>query len=276
MQAKTIFAGLLALALVGPAEASAEPSAEPVGFVAGLRGRAELRTGGSDRFEAAELDRDVSEGDTLRTGRQGWAKIVLRDDTTFAVDEETEVVFDHYTLGSLSSAGGPSRVDVLKGHVRTKIGETFGDSTRLKLRTPTAVVGVKGTEWLTWVEPDDTWICVIEGIVDASNRNPAIGVNIDVGPGQCARIGRDQAPSRAPSPEHLKPTAMRQPLRTETTSLPARIEQIDRTPIEPNDIPPRIEIPDPTPVRTVDDTPPPSRNNNPPPPVTPPPVTFVP
>jgi hypothetical protein len=269
MTAQTIFAGLLALALAAPA------AAEPVGFLAALSGETDLRARGSDSFRSAELDQDVREGDTLRTGRRAWAKVVLRDDTTFAVDEETEVVFDRYALGSLASSGAPSQIDVLQGHVRTKIGETFGDSTRLKLRTPTAVVGVKGTEWLTWVEIDDTWVCVIEGIVDASNRDPAIGGSIDVGPGQCARIGRGQTPTRAPNPEHLKPTAMRLPRLPEATGFPASLDEVDRTPIEPNDIPPRIEIPDP-PVRTVDDTPPPSRNNPAPPPVTPPPVTFVP
>ncbi len=263
MTVKTILAGMVARALAAPV------AAEPVGFVAALKGQANLRASGTQKFQSAELDQDVNEGDTLRTGRGGWAKIVLRDDTTFAVDEETELVFDRYAIGSLASSSAPSRIEVLKGHVRTKIGETFGNSTRLKLQTPTAVVGVKGTEWLTWVEIDDTWVCVVEGIVDASNRNPAIGGSIDVKPGQCARISRNETPVRAPHPEHLQPTAMRLQRVPKTGIFPASPDQTDRTPIERNDLTPQIDIPDPPP-RIVRDPPRPrpARTNPPPPPVT--------
>lgn len=265
MNAKTILAASLTLALAAPV------AAEPVGFVAALKGQTKLRASGEQRFTSAKLDQDVSEGDTLRTGRGAWAKIVLRDDTTFAVDEETELVFDHYVIGNLATGGAPSRVDVLRGHVRTKIGETFGNSTRLKLRTPTAVVGVKGTEWLTWVEPDDTWVCVIEGIVDAANRDPAVVGSIDVKPGECAHISRNEAPVRAPHPEDRKPTAMRLQPVPDLSSFPARLEDTDRTPIETNDLTPRIDIPEPPPVRTYE-PPPPSRR----PPPAAPPITTVP
>jgi hypothetical protein len=266
MKAMTILATMLTLGLAAPV------AAEPAGFVAALKGKADLRASGTRDFLGAELDQDVSEGDTLRTGRGAWAKIVLRDDTTFAVDEETELVFDRYVIGSLASGGAPSRVEVLRGHVRTKIGESFGNSTRLRLQTPTAVIGVKGTEWLTWVEIDDTWVCVIEGVVDAANRDPAIAGSMDVKPGQCARISRNEVPMLAPQPEHLKPTAMRLQAVPTTAIFPASLERTDRTPIESNDIKPRIDIPEPPPVRTFD-PPPPRRIRSKP---APPPITTVP
>ncbi len=266
MSIRTILSAMAILAVAAPA------AAESVGFLAAVRGQAELRPGGSGTFAAASIDQDVSEGDTLRTGRGGWAKVVLNDDTSFAVDEETELVFDHWALGRTDH----SRFEMLRGHVRTKIGETFGAPTRMKLYTPTAVMGAKGTEWLTWVRADNTWICVIEGIVAASNRNTNIAGDLDLGPGSCARIGADMAPQRVAHPGDLEPTAMRPSVAPGMDALPARLEPSDPTIVEVNDVPPRIEIPEPTPtiVLEVESTPPRNVNNNPPP-VTPP-ITNIP
>ena len=269
MQTRTILAALAILAVSTPA------AAEPVGFLAGVRGKTELRAEGTTAFRAAAVDADVSAGDTLRTGRNAWAKVVLNDDTSFAVDEETELTFDHFALGKTDH----SRFEMMKGHVRTKIGETFGAPTRMKLYTPTAVMGAKGTEWLTWVLGDDTWICVIEGIVGTSNRDPQVMGQLDLGPGACARIGRSEAPQRVPHPGHLEPTAMTPRTVPGMGSFPASFEPTDRTIVEVNDVKPEVDLPDPDPPPTIviDEVVRPRNNNgNNPPPVTGPPVTGIP
>jgi hypothetical protein len=260
MTTRTILAAMTVLGLAMPA------AAESVGFVAAVRGKAELRGSGSSAFKAASIDQDISQGDTLRTGRNAWAKVVLDDQTSFAVDEETELVFDRIALGKADS----SRFEMLSGHVRTKIGETFGAPTRMKLFTPTAVMGAKGTEWLTWVRAENTWVCVIEGIVGASNRDPSVIGELDLGPGSCARIGQDQAPERVAHPGDLEPTAMRQGPTPGMEAFPASLEPVDRTIIETNDTRPEIDLPEPTPPTVVFEveTRPRGNNNNPGPPLT--------
>ncbi len=91
--AKTILAALAGLILAAPA------SAAPAGFVAAVRGMAEVSSAGSDSFTLATVDREISEGDSVRTGRYAWAKILLTDDTTIALDEESELLFDKLVVG---------------------------------------------------------------------------------------------------------------------------------------------------------------------------------
>jgi hypothetical protein len=264
--AKTILAALAGLILAGPAGAA------PVGFVAAVRGMAEMRTAGSDSFTLATVDREVSEGDTLRTGRHAWAKVLLTDDTTIALDEETELLFDKLVVG-----GGkePSRFELLSGHLRTKVAETFGDPTRVEVYTPTAVIGVKGTEWLTWINDQVTWVCVISGLVSAANRDSAVSGELDLGPGACARIARGSAPERSPAPSHLDAVVMRPGQVQDRPTFPASLNP-DRDPllIDVNDTRPQVDLPepDPPPVRQVDDRPRPRGNSG----GNPPPITAIP
>jgi len=260
--AKTILVALTGLILAGPATAA------PAGFVAAVRGMAEISSAGSDSFTLATVDREVSEGDTVRTGRYAWAKILLTDDTTIALDEETELLFDKLVVG-----GGkePTRLELLSGHLRTKVAETFGGPTRVDLYTPTAVIGVKGTEWLTWITDQVTWVCVVAGLVSTANRDASVPGELDLGPGACARIARGSAPERTDPPSHFEPVFMRPGQVMDRSTFPASPNP-DRDPllIDVNDTRPHIDIPEPEPppARQVDRPRPRSNSGNPPPPIT--------
>jgi len=260
--AKTILVALAGLILAGPATAA------PAGFVAAVRGMAEMSSAGSDSFTLATVDREISEGDTVRTGRYAWAKILLTDDTTIALDEETELLFDKLVVG-----GGkePTRLELLSGHLRTKVAETFGGPTRVDLYTPTAVIGVKGTEWLTWITDQVTWVCVVAGLVSTANRDASVPGELDLGPGACARIARGSAPERTDPPSNLEPVVMRPGQVMDRSTFPASPNP-DRDPllIDVNDTRPQIDIPEPEPppARQVDRPRPRGNSGNPPPPIT--------
>lgn len=141
-------AALLALALGG-----ATASAEPVGFVASIQGEVEIQPGGAASWTAASVDAEVSIGDTLRTGLDSAIKIVLVDDTTLSLGEDTELVLDSFVVGEAATRE-ISVLRHLKGQIRTRVGEAFGGTTRVEIHTPTAVMGVKGTELSSRI--DDT------------------------------------------------------------------------------------------------------------------------
>ena len=258
--AKTILVALAGLILAGPATAA------PAGFVAAVRGMAEMSSAGSDSFTLATVDREISEGDTVRTGRYAWAKILLTDNTTIALDEETELLFDKLVVG-----GGkePTRLELLSGHLRTKVAETFGGPTRVEVYTPTAVIGVKGTEWLTWITDQVTWVCVVAGLVSTANRDASVPGELDLGPGSCARIARGSAPERTDPPSQLEPVVMRPGQVMDRPTFPA---SPDRDPllIDVNDTRPQIDIPEPEapPARQVDTPRPRGNSGNPQPPIT--------
>jgi len=189
----------LALALAAGLAAGAA-GAEPVGFLAVAEGDVAIQASGATSYAAASLDQEVEIGDTVRTGRDSLAKIVLVDDTMLTIDEETELEIDRYVVGPAATAE-PSRIRLLGGHVRAVVGEAFGGPTRLEMHTPTAVIGVKGTEWLTWYlrESRLTIVCVVSGNVEV--QNPAVGGIVEPPVGTCSEV----LPHLRPRPAELPP-----------------------------------------------------------------------
>jgi len=131
---------LLALGLI-----AAPAAAEPVGFVAGVEGEVDIQPGGQLSWTAAAIDKDIEIGDSIRTGLDSAIKIVLVDDTTLSLGEDTELVIDSYVVGEAATRDA-SVLRHVKGQIRTRVGEAFGGTTRVEIHTPTTVLGVKGTE----------------------------------------------------------------------------------------------------------------------------------
>ncbi|MDG2335538.1 MAG: FecR family protein [Myxococcota bacterium] len=138
-------ASLLILILAGPSFA-----ADPIGFVAAVEGKVDRLRANESTWTAAVLDEDVHAGDTLRTGLNSVAKIVLLDDTVLGLGEDTELLINNLVLGP-DALVKPSVLRQVRGQIRTRVGEAFGGVTRIEVHTPTAIMGVKGTEGTTRV-----------------------------------------------------------------------------------------------------------------------------
>jgi hypothetical protein len=236
----------MAAALCAVLLAAAPAGADPVGFLAAVEGTVEVKPGGAGSFAAAAIDREISVGDTIRTGRDSLAKLVLQDDSVITIDEETELLIDHYVVGG-GAGQEPSRVSLLSGHVRTKVGETFGGATRLQLHTPTAVIGVKGTEWLTWylTQQATTYVCVVSGIVTLESNDPAVTGSYEPPVGTCAKALPHLRPESSDLPTDLVAIdAVNRVLEGEVpnvasgpTDLDTDFPPSDDTPIDPGDVP---------------------------------------
>ena len=135
----------LTTALLALALGAAPAAAEPVGFVAGVEGEVEIQPGGQTSWTAASVDGEVEIGDSVRTGFDSALKIVLVDDTTLSLGEDTELVIDSFVVGA-AAVREVSVLRHLRGQIRTRVGEAFGGTTRVEIHTPTTVMGVKGTE----------------------------------------------------------------------------------------------------------------------------------
>jgi len=134
---------LLAAAAVALAGAA---GADPVGFVAVANGQVDVQRYGTNSWEAATMDADVAVGDTIRTGFDSQAKVILVDDTTLSIDEDTEITIQSLHVGAAATRDR-SIIRQTRGKMRTVVGSAFGGQTRMEIHTPTAVVGVKGTDF---------------------------------------------------------------------------------------------------------------------------------
>jgi hypothetical protein len=170
--------------------------AEPVGYLAGVEGTVEVGPGGGS-WKAGATDLELQAGDWLRTGMGSKAKVVLNDDTVLSLGEDTEVAVETLVAGStVASVGEPTTLRMLRGKMRTRVGKGFGADTKLEVHTPTAVVGVKGTDFETHLlasgpgrPADSTQACTWEGDIFVRSSDPNLLKSIrSVGPGFCSFV----------------------------------------------------------------------------------------
>ena len=138
----------LAFAVASPALGQ-EPSA--AGRIKVVSGSAFIVRAGD--LIPAQAGQMVFETDGLRTGADGRVGVTLKDDTRVSLGPASEVRLDRYTY-----APGEGRLafamKVLRGvvaYVSGQIAKLSPDAVRLE--TPAAIVGVRGTSLAVLVEP---------------------------------------------------------------------------------------------------------------------------
>lgn len=126
-------------------------SAADVGRLTSARQASVLgRTGA---YLPAEIGRSLSAGETIRTGRRGFAEITFNDLSQVRLNERTDlVVEDSATLRRYNLTDGALWVKVAKG-------------TRTEVRTPVGTATARGTIFL--VNSITNTITVLEGTVQA-------------------------------------------------------------------------------------------------------------
>lgn len=120
--------------------------AQVVGTVASLDGEVGIERGGN--VIAAEPGIELQQGDIIRTGEQGRVRLLLQDDTVLNLGAGSTLTLDAQELGS-ATAPPQSVLGLLSGMVRVLVSEYYTQpGAQLEVKTPTAVSGVRGTEFV--------------------------------------------------------------------------------------------------------------------------------
>lgn len=150
---------LLVATLLLPAIASAQETKWDA-RIASATGDVAIRPAGGGEESGAEADMPLEEGDTVVVGEGGSAEVALDGGSLITVRENSE-----FKLEKTDKA--ESVFSLSLGSILAKI-QKLGEQ-RLKVRTPTAVAAVRGTEFGVEVEGDDSHVGVFdEGKVEVS------------------------------------------------------------------------------------------------------------
>ena len=149
MKALHVLAIAMAQALV--LLATIASAASSIGLVKVAEGVASVKRG--DATLEARPGLPLQEGDVLRTGANGRIGVVLRDDTKLSLGPESEIQIDQFAFspaeGRLALAAKIARGVV--AFVSGSIAKLSNDAVRIE--TPVAILGVRGTQFLANVEP---------------------------------------------------------------------------------------------------------------------------
>lgn len=169
-------------------------AAQDVGVVAASQGVAEIHRGGA--VTPAVIGTQVRVGDELRTG-DGKLRVVFQDDSVIDVGERTTLVVNEQVF----NAGGgqaSSLMNLVVGKARALVSHYYGAAgTQYEIRTPTAVAGVRGTEFIITYDADRDVSSVvgIDGFVQVRNLTADADAYIYIGAEETTFVQRDQKPT---------------------------------------------------------------------------------
>jgi len=134
-------------------------AAEKVGIVEELKGVGEaLRVEG---FVKLKVSDPIFEGDTLRTRANSLMKIKFFDGKIVSMAEKTKIQIDIYSKNK--------EITTSRGGVRSIIDKALEKDESFKIKTTTAVAGVRGTDFVVLFLGDEMSIYVFSGIVNVKN-----------------------------------------------------------------------------------------------------------
>jgi tetratricopeptide (TPR) repeat protein len=125
-----------------------------------VQGAIEVRAAGTDDWKPVQRDQTFCAGDTVRAGERSRADLSLLDQSVLRLRAQTEMTLKGVTDDTTYL------VDLSRGaaHFLSRRGER-----NLKVETPYAVAGVRGTEFAVAVEDGRSEVTVFEGSVHTSN-----------------------------------------------------------------------------------------------------------
>lgn len=202
MKRKNIAAIMLLMtvlfALSGAAQAFAEGA---VGRFTVVDGRVDVLRPGKTRAEPVDINATVSAGDIVRTKSNSFAEIVFTDGAVLKISESSRIEIKDYELtGDDKRKSGLLRL--LRGKIRATVPKTLGriipisrGPSNFEVETPTAVAGVRGTDFFVWFDRGTTGVFVLDGTVET--RSSAHMENaLMVGAGYFTLVHRDEEPRR--------------------------------------------------------------------------------
>jgi hypothetical protein len=116
------------------------------GSVVSLEGTVEIGRGGA--FTPAEAGSGVRQGDTIRTGTPGRARLLFVDDSVVNIGDGSTLVIDESVFRA-QDGSATTLMHLLGGKVRALVSEYYaGGKGSYGIETKTAVSGVRGTEFI--------------------------------------------------------------------------------------------------------------------------------
>lgn len=148
--------------------------------------------------QKAKMGSKVFPGDTIQAGKDSRAKIVMSDQNTLNISPETKFQIEKYE----NDPGSDSRnvtLKVMEGKLRASVEQKYdGEKNKFNVKTPSAVAGVRGTDFLTSFSSatKTSQIITFHGTVAVGQPGPKgeIMNPVYVKPGQMTSASAGKAP----------------------------------------------------------------------------------
>ena len=138
-----------------------------IGSVTKGSGAIYFKAKGEKKWIVAEVDIEINEGDRIRTGTDGRMELLLQDGSKLSIGNNTEMEITRFLIDKDKRSG---TIFLIKGKLRAIVAK-FSGRTDMKVKTPTAVAGIKGTDFIVMNEGKANVLFGQEGAVAVKGKD---------------------------------------------------------------------------------------------------------
>ncbi len=163
-----------------------------VGKIVQLINNVDITSLTSGKKTVPSIGDEISTDHKIRTGKKSFVEILLDDGTKLSMKEVSVLNISSLKLKDSDKA---TRVRLLTGKVRIALKRVFRGEHSLILKTPTAIAGVRGTDFGAIATSLETKILVFDGKVEVANANKNIIKSVLLRPREESGITKNEAPT---------------------------------------------------------------------------------
>lgn len=164
--------------LVVVAFTSAAIAAEPAGIINKSIGEVKITRNGKDL--KGDVKFELAEKDVIATGKDSFVEVKMADKSTLRLGGESKIMIN---IAKVDKDKNNTEVELFNGQVRAKVRHLRRAEDSFKVKTPTAVVAVRGTHFVAGVQK----VWVISGKVLLATAVNQVMLNSN----QTATVGAD-------------------------------------------------------------------------------------
>jgi hypothetical protein len=164
---------------------------QTLGSVASFSGDVDITIISSGKKFVPETGTPITDDYKIRTGNRSFVELTLNDGSKVSIKEVTVLNISNLKQNEQDP---PTKIRMLTGKLRITVKKLF-KSDSLLVRTPTAIAGVRGTEFGIIATNSETRIIVFDGEVETANSDSAIIKSFMVREGEEVSILKDSPPT---------------------------------------------------------------------------------
>ena len=186
----------LGIAVALGAVVLAAPSAQATGVGSFSVVEGTVETGRDGVWNPASAGASVVMGDEVKTGPASRAQLLFQDDSILSLAADSHLTIDEQVFDP-DGGGSRSLFRLWGGRLNALVSEYYGMiGARYEIETPTAVCGVRGTEFLVSYGSDEevTEVVVISGAVSVHGTVDATGPGVLVTANEVTTVDAGELP----------------------------------------------------------------------------------
>ena len=200
-----LFAFLIASFVATPTVQAAELAGE-IGEMIGV---IQVQRGNANAWQQVRFGDPLFAGDLIHTQAGAKAKVIFRDQSVITIGPNTKFRIDESVFRTAPTAERTSMFTIISGKARAVVSSWFTNlsQNRFEIRTPSAVAGVRGTEFVVSVDADgNSEVVVLDGVVEVYNRRDKQRRAVFLGAGMGTKVSANKTPS---TPQRLDDQQMK-------------------------------------------------------------------